>query len=125
MASTRRKYQHHPVARKREIVEASLRAGASVALVAREYGVNANQVWAWRKLYSEGHLCEPASLTSMTAPANASPALLAVDVIGAQDVPSVSPSSGRLEIVIGSARLSVTGTIDTVMLKAAIAALRT
>jgi transposase len=36
---------------KRQIVEQTLSSGMSVASVAREHGVNANQVFYWRKLY--------------------------------------------------------------------------
>jgi transposase len=43
---------------KRQIVEASLAPGASVARVAREVGVNANQVFAWRRSYKQGLLEE-------------------------------------------------------------------
>lgn len=123
MPGTGRKYQHHSVARKREIVEASLGAGASVARIAREHGVNANQVWAWRKLYSEGRL-DIASPTLTTADMAAQ--LLAVDVIES-GVVSLAPGSagGTLQIVMGSTRLTVTGTVDPVMLQTAIAALRT
>ena len=41
---------------KRRIVEATFVPGASIARVAREHGVNANQVFHWRKLYREGRL---------------------------------------------------------------------
>ncbi len=41
---------------KRRIVEATLAPGASVARVAREYAVNANQVFAWRRAYKDGLL---------------------------------------------------------------------
>jgi transposase len=40
------------------MVEATLVAGASIARVARAYGVNANQLFHWRKLYKEGLLEE-------------------------------------------------------------------
>jgi transposase len=43
---------------KRQIVEATLVSGASVARVAREVGVNANQVFAWRRSYKQGLLDE-------------------------------------------------------------------
>lgn len=39
---------HRTPAEKRRIVEATLVAGASIARVARENGVNANQVFQWR-----------------------------------------------------------------------------
>ena len=41
---------------KRRIVEETLEPGASVAKVARAHGVNANQVFAWRRLYRQGLL---------------------------------------------------------------------
>ena len=54
---TERKKQHRrSKLERRQIVEESLKAGASVAVVARAHGVNANQVFAWRKLYREGQL---------------------------------------------------------------------
>lgn len=39
---------------RREIVEETLKPGASVALVARSHGVNANQVFKWRRQYRQG-----------------------------------------------------------------------
>ena len=47
----RRHYKSWPEALKREIVAAAAAPGASVSAVARRYDVNANQVFAWRKLY--------------------------------------------------------------------------
>jgi transposase len=44
------------VEQKRRIVEATLAPGASVARVAREFAVNANQVFAWRRAYRQGLL---------------------------------------------------------------------
>ena len=37
-------------------MEKTLEPGASVARVARQHDVNANQVFYWRKLYREGRL---------------------------------------------------------------------
>jgi transposase len=44
---------------RRVIVEETLASGASVARVAQKYGVNANQVFQWRRLYRDGHLGAP------------------------------------------------------------------
>jgi transposase len=44
------------VAEKRRIVEQTLVAGGSVARVARAHGVNANQVFQWRRQYRRGLL---------------------------------------------------------------------
>ena len=50
------KRQRRSIAEKRRIVEETLVEGASVARVARAHGVNANQVFYWRKLYQSGRL---------------------------------------------------------------------
>ena len=52
----RRRNRSWPDELKREIVAASLELGASVADVARRYGVNDNQLFGWRKRYREGLL---------------------------------------------------------------------
>jgi transposase len=45
---------HRTPAEKRRIVEATLVPGASIARVARENGVNANQVFQWRYEHKNG-----------------------------------------------------------------------
>ena len=57
--STAAPRQRRSIAEKRRIVEETLVAGASVAKVARAHGVNANQVFGWRRLYRAGRLGEP------------------------------------------------------------------
>ena len=49
---------------KRQIVEQTLSSGTSVATVAREHGVNANQVFYWRKLYRARQLGNDGKLNS-------------------------------------------------------------
>ena len=51
--------QRRSIAEKRRIVEETLVEGASVARVARAHGVNANQVFGWRRLYLAGRLGDP------------------------------------------------------------------
>jgi len=46
------------VVEERRIVEETLEPEASVARVARAHGVNANQVFAWRRQYRQGSLGE-------------------------------------------------------------------
>jgi transposase len=52
-ASGRRRNRSWPEPLKREIVAASFAPGSSVSMVARQYDVNANQVFSWRKRYRE------------------------------------------------------------------------
>ena len=60
----RRRHKRWPEALKREIVAATFAPGASVSVVARQYDVNANQVFSWRRLYGEGGKPLPASPTT-------------------------------------------------------------
>jgi transposase len=53
-AEPRRRWR--TVEEKRRIVEEAMAPGASVAQVARLHGVNANQVFAWRRQYQAGEL---------------------------------------------------------------------
>ena len=52
--ATGRRHHSWPEALKREIVSASLKPGSSVSKVARQYDVNANQVFSSRKRYRGG-----------------------------------------------------------------------
>lgn len=53
-ASGRRRYW--TAEEKRRIVELTMSSSQSVASLARQHGVNANQVFYWRKLYHAGQL---------------------------------------------------------------------
>ncbi|WP_174947033.1 transposase [Burkholderia lata] len=54
----KRKTRRHPTEWKRTIVVLIVEPGPSVARVARENGINANQVWAWSRLYAQGLLTD-------------------------------------------------------------------
>ena len=49
----KRRHRSWPEALKREIVAASLAPGASASVVARQYDVNTNLVFTWRKRYGD------------------------------------------------------------------------
>jgi transposase len=92
-------------AEKRRIVEEALSGEVSVAEVARRHGVNANQLFNWRKLYREGRLdqCrEPASATLV--PVRVAPPSNAV-------LPGVSSSHIEIELP-GDIRVRVHGRVD-------------
>jgi transposase len=55
----KRRHRSWPDPLKREIVAASFAPGASVSIVARQYNVNSNQVFAWRKLYGDASVAAP------------------------------------------------------------------
>ena len=60
----RRRNKRWPEALKREIVAATYLPGASVSVVARQYDVNANQVFRWRRLADAVGFDEPSSSSS-------------------------------------------------------------
>ena len=72
---------------RRRIVEETLVPGASVARVARSHGVNANQVFAWRKLHLAGKLVDRTKQA-----ASNSPRLLPVTVTEAERPPEIAAS---------------------------------
>lgn len=90
-------YRHHLLEFKRAVVEETLRPGVSVALTAREHGVNANQVFHWRKLHREGQL------------GDASSAMVPVTVLQevTVDQPNGVETSGSLLIESGRLRLRI------------------
>lgn len=84
----RRRHHWRTVEEKRRIVEAALAPGASVAQVARMHGVNANQVFQWKRQYEAGDL---------TVPNDEGPKLLPVIVADpAEQVPEEPPAESRV-----------------------------
>jgi transposase-like protein len=59
LVAGRRVRRWRSVAEKRRIVELTWEPGASVALVARAHGVNANQVFKWRRAFERSEMSEP------------------------------------------------------------------
>jgi len=64
--SEKRRNRRWPDALKREIVAATCRPGASVSVVARQYDVNANQVFAWRRRFRSAAAASTAALVPVT-----------------------------------------------------------
>lgn len=98
------KRQYRSKQERRRIAEESLEPGASAAVVARSHGVNANQVFQWRKLLREGRLdLKPVSSSQLI------PVRLA-EMIGEN-----SPArtyAGAIHIELGRVRVRVEGSAD-------------
>ena len=107
---------------RRRIVEETLEAGASVARVALKYGVNANQVFQWRRLYRDGKLGgAPQSVMK----------LLPVTVAEDEEPPESEPvevgppSSGAIHIELpGEVRISLEGCVDPAVVRVVLMSLR-
>lgn len=103
----RERRRFRPVEEKRRIVEAALEPGVSVARVARAHGVNANQLFAWRRLYLEGRL-EPKNRETS--------GLLAVRVVpgvkGAVRRGNGSAACGTIQIELAKGTMCIVGMVD-------------
>ena len=135
-AGDRPQRRKHSIVEKRRIVEATLVAGASVARVAREHGVNANQVFGWRRLYQRGLLggnvpsvaLVPVKVTeSAVVLAPPDPAVVATPA-GSSELPrkpkvtnlrSADPTTptGSIQLRLPKGRLRVDGTVDAALLR--------
>lgn len=96
----RRRHKSWPEALKREIVAASFAPGASVSVVARQYDVNTNQVFGWRKRFANEPTALPVAqlVPVMVTPdrADTPPPLPAADIIEIE-----LPSGHRVRIGSG------------------------
>ena len=108
------KRRYRTIEEKRRIVEETLVPGVSVARVARAHGVNANQVFGWRRLYQQGRLgCRPDQPS----------ALLPVRVIDTPEgspprTPTGRPPSGVIHMEVPKGQLRITGRVDAETLRA-------
>lgn len=109
------RYRHHPVAFKRAVVEQSLQSNVSVSRLAREHGINANQIFAWRKVYHEGRLGAPAFLP--VAVAGPEEAAAVIETGASRSV------AGRLVLERRDARLVIEGEPSAQVLAQVLAAL--
>jgi transposase len=108
-------------AEKRLIVEQAMESGASVARVARAHGLNANVVFNWRRMYSEGKLAvEPAQAMKLL------PVSIAErEVVERPPEELGSPSCGSIHIELpGDVRISVEGHADPAAIRAVLESLR-
>jgi transposase len=104
-------YRRHSVEFKRTVVEQSLAPGASVAKVAQSHEVNANQVFAWRKLYREGKLGGKMDIALL--PVNLIEEVALSDSASSHNKVEEIPAAVRMiRLEIGKARLIIEGKPD-------------
>lgn len=122
----RQRRRRYDAAFKHSIVEQTLAPGASVARIAREHDINANQLFKWRRqfLLGEG---DASALPAQTPPAIS---LLPVTVVADEPAPVTAPSSagaagpGQIEITLAGGTVRIQGTIDPATLRLVLASLR-
>lgn len=113
------KRRRYSVAEKRRIVEESFHPKASVARVARAHGINANQVFGWRRLYQRGRLggAVPAVPSTELLPVTISDAPQAPTPTLAQAPISSSSPTGTIQLQLPRGRLRIEGAVDAEALR--------
>lgn len=107
---------------RRRIVEETLEAGASVARVALKYGVNANQVFQWRRLHRDGKLGAAAEQALKLLPVSVTEE---IDLRKPEPSPVEPARCGVIHIELpGKVRISLEGNVDPGVVRAVLKSLR-
>ena len=100
-----------PVGEKCRIVEQTLKPDASVARVALAHGVNANQVFTWRRQYRQGLLSERTAERVKLLPVHVSEAQASkANRSGSQQV--TTTIAGTIQVEFPKGHICVTGSVD-------------
>jgi transposase len=119
--SSRAKRVHRTAEEKRRIVEATLVTGASIARVARENGVNANQVFQWRYEHRKGVGWAAGESRTELLPVTVTSE---PDSVMAPEAMPVVASSGSIHIELpGRALVSVESGVDPALVRAVLGSL--
>ncbi len=111
--------QRRSIAENRRIVEETLVEGVSVA---RAHGINANQVFGWRRLYLGGRLGERKPAMKLL-PVRVSESLPARPVeCSSADFPKAQP--GTIHIELHQAQVCIEGSADPALVRVLLECLR-
>jgi transposase len=109
-----------PVAEKRRIVQLTMEPGARVAEVARAHGMNANQLFKWRRAFGRGELVDFTVSSQALLPVTVSVAEIHEPALELQ-----SAKSGSIHIEFpGRAMICVESGADPALLRSVLKSLR-
>lgn len=109
--------RRHSLEEKRRVVEETLEAGASVARVARAHGVNANQVFAWRRLYRQGLLEHTDGKTAGLLPVRVVETPAVRETARSRSEPTQRTPSGMIQVELPKGHLRIGGRVDVEALR--------
>jgi len=107
--------RRHSVEEKRRVVEETLEPGVSVARVARAHGVNANQVFVWRRQYRQGLLERAASGTAGLLPVRVVETPAVREAARSRSEPRTP--SGMIQVELPKGHLRIGGRVDAEALR--------
>ncbi len=138
VSQPRTKRHYRSADERRRIVEETLLPGTSVAVIARARGVNANQVFAWRKMYQAGRLgsaAQPSVLEASSSCMRLLPVTVADEAESTHAVPvavntqrgvddEAAAVPGSIELTLAKAQVRITGHVDAGVLRVVLEFLR-
>ena len=118
LSADRRVRRFRSISEKLQIVQLTLKPGTSVAQVAQAHGVNANQVFKWRRAFERGELSESSMAlvpVTMDSPRNE----------GRETEEAARPTTGAIHIELpGRATISVESGADSSLVRSILESLR-
>jgi transposase len=123
--AARRVRRRRPASEKLTIVRLTMEPGASVAEIAREHGVNANQVFKWRRLFERGQLIDGSSRATALLPVTVSADAEVVPEPTQEEAVVQAQSGGAIHIeLVGRANISVERGADAALLRCVLESMR-
>jgi transposase len=115
--------QRRSIAEKRRIVEETLAPGASVA---RAHGINANQVFGWRRLYLAGRLGEPKPGMKLLAVrvSESKSAPVGVEPVESHLADVAQPQRSTIHLELRQAKIRIEGSADPTLVRVLLECLR-
>jgi transposase len=118
---SRRRYD---IAFKRAVVEQTLVPGVSVARIAREHGINANQLFTWRRQLSAARQNDHSSQANNKPPVS----LVPVTVVSELPKPTLASAAvsgdSQIDIVFSGYEIRIRGAVDAATLQVVLSSLR-
>ena len=102
----------------------TLAPGASVARIAREHEINANQLFTWRRQFAPTKRETQVADRQVPPPASLVPVAVVADESAAANAPTPATDDGQIEIRLAGATLRIRGAVDAATLQVVLASLR-
>jgi transposase len=124
-SAVRRGRRRRSVSEKLEIVRLTMEPGASVAEIARAHGMNANQVFKWRRLFEKGELRSGAARATALLPVAISAELGGMPAQTGDTTTDHASSGGAIHVDLpGRANINVEAGADLALLRCVLESLR-
>jgi transposase len=123
--SGQRVRRRRSVSEKVAIVRLTMKPGASVAEIARAHGVNANQVFKWRRLLESGRLGDASGRATALLPVSISPELESTPERSEGAAVEQASSGGAIHVeLFGRANITAEAGADPALLRCVLESLR-